>query len=74
MTKIQQWAADVVQAGTAVGAVLAIVLNASNALSIPGKDIAIITIAAGIVNAIVGGARRYTVKKIAARSDLRLVK
>lgn len=53
LAQLKKIGADVVAVGTAVGSVLAVVVNVAHSVSLPAPDIAIIVGAASIVAAIV---------------------
>ncbi len=57
---------DVVRAGSAVAAVLVIVLNAAGSLHVPAADVAIIAVFAGVVNAVIGVLKPYASNLVAA--------
>ncbi len=57
---------DVIRAGSAVAAVLVIVLNAAGSLHVPASDVLYISVFAGIVNAVIGLLKPYASNLVAA--------
>ena len=63
---LKKIAADIVAVGIAVAAVLAVLLNVANAVSLPAADIAWIIVASSVVTAIVNVARPFAASVVAS--------
>jgi hypothetical protein len=66
MNTVKKIATDVVTAGAAVSAVLAVVLNLAPSVHLPAQYVGYIVAASAIVAAVVAQVRRYAVAKVAA--------
>jgi hypothetical protein len=65
ITTLKKYAADVIQVGVVVAAVLVVVLNVAGAVHLPAADVAYISVAAGVVAAVVNQLKAFVGAKVA---------